>query len=79
MGLRPISFGGPPRGKQMEQVKRCSGNHDIYVIECIYIQKDGKIHVINVCRACGEISFHERQIATGGTPAILLKEIEKEK
>jgi hypothetical protein len=60
----------------METNKKCSGSHYIYVAEVLYIQKDGKIVVINVCRACGEVSFHERQVATAGTPAVLLQEKE---
>lgn len=62
----------------MEQPKKCSGNHYIYVAEVVYVQKDGKLFVVNVCRACGEVTFHEKSIAQPGTPALLLKEKEKE-
>lgn len=57
---------------------KCSKGHFIYVAEVIYIQKDGKLHVVNVCRACGGVAFHEKQITSPGTPAILLKNEEKE-
>jgi hypothetical protein len=76
-GLKPLSF-GVPRGGRMESNKKCSGNHYIYVAEVLYIQKDAKLVVINVCRACGEVSFHEKQVTTPGTEAVLLKEKEKE-
>jgi hypothetical protein len=79
MGLRPISFGGSIRGKQMEtDSKKCGGGHYIYVAEVVYIQKDGKLFVVNVCRACGNVSFHEKQLASPGTPALLLKQKENE-
>jgi hypothetical protein len=76
-GLKPIRYASL-RGGNMEQNKKCSGNHYIYVAEVLYVQKDAKLVVINVCRACGEVSFHEKQVSTPGTPADLLKEKEKE-
>lgn len=57
--------------------KKCGGGHYIYVAEVVYIQKDGKLFVVNVCRACGQVTFHEKQLATSGTPAQLLQEKEK--
>lgn len=75
VGLRPIHFGS--RGN-MEASKKCTGNHYIYIAEVLYVQKDGKVVVINVCRACGEVTFTEKQVATPGTSATLLKEKEKE-
>ena len=57
--------------------KKCGGGHYIYVAEVVYVQKDGKLFVVNVCRACGQVSFHERQLATPGTSALLLKQKEK--
>jgi hypothetical protein len=77
-GLRPLRF-GILRGNQMEtDSKKCGGGHYIYVAEVVYIQKDGRLFVVNVCRACGNVSFHEKQLATPGTPALLLKEKEKQ-
>lgn len=57
--------------------KKCGGGHYIYVAEVVYIQKDGRLFVVNVCRACGQVTFHERQLATPGTSAQLLKGKEK--
>jgi hypothetical protein len=74
-GLVPFRFGS---FKKEEPMVKCAGSHYIYVAEVVYIAKDGKLHVVNVCRACGQVSFHEKQIASPGTPAILLKEKEKE-
>lgn len=76
-GLVPFRFGGPILGGKMQDTKTCGGKHYIYVAEVIYIQKDGKLHVVNVCRACGNVAFHEKEIASPGTPAILLQEKEK--
>jgi hypothetical protein len=77
-GLRPFRF-ADPRGNQMEtDSKKCGGGHYIYVAEVVYIQKDAKLFVVNVCRACGQVSFHEKQLATPGSPALLLKEKGKE-
>jgi hypothetical protein len=75
-GLTPFRFA---RGNQMEtDSKKCGGGHYIYVAEVVYVQKEGKLFVVNVCRACGQVTFHERQLSTPGTPALLLKEKEKE-
>ena len=76
-GLKPIRYASL-RGGIMDANKKCIGNHYIYVAEVLYVQKDGKLVVINVCRACGEVTFHERQVASPGTQATLLKEKEKE-
>lgn len=73
--LAPFRFaGGTP-----VDMRKCDGKHYIYVAEVVYIQKDGKLHVVNVCRACGAVAFHEKQIASAGTPADLLHEKIKEK
>jgi hypothetical protein len=73
-GLQPFRFA---RGNQMEtDSKKCGGSHSVYVAEVVYIQKDGKLFVVNVCRACGQVTFHEKQLSTPGTPALLLKEKE---
>lgn len=78
-GLRPFHFGTLGEVKKLQKdTKACAGRHLIYVAEVVYVQKDGKIHLINVCRSCGEVFFHEKQIATPGASAVLIKEKEKE-
>lgn len=52
---------------------RCSGQHDIYVVECLYIARDGKLVVVTACRACDAVNFHEKLVASPHTPAELLK------
>lgn len=76
VGLKPIRYASL-RGI-MDQSYTCTKGHYIYVAEVVYVQKDGKLHVVNVCRACGNVSFHEKQITDPGAPAILLKEKDKE-
>ena len=58
--------------------RKCDGKHYIYVAEVIYVQKDGMLHVVNVCRACGQVTFHEKKITLEGVPAVFLKDKEKE-
>lgn len=77
-GLVPFRFGGLIEGIKMEDTKTCGGKHYIYVAEVLYIQKEGKLVVVSVCRACDRVAFHERQVSSAGTPAVLLKEKEKQ-
>ena len=73
-GLIPLHFaGGAP-----VDTRKCEGKHYIYVAEVVYIQKDGLLWVVNVCRACGGVTFHSKQIAQPNVPAEFLKEKEKE-
>jgi DNA-directed RNA polymerase specialized sigma54-like protein len=61
----------------MDQVK-CSGEHDIYVPEVFYVQQEGKVVVVTVCRACDTVRFHEHAIAQPHHAAEALK-TQKEK
>lgn len=74
-GLTPFQFGSL---RKEEPMPKCTGSHYIYVAEVVYVPKDGTLFVVNVCRACGQVAFNEKQISSPGTPAILLKEKEKE-
>lgn len=76
-GLTPLRWASLERGK-VDNTYTCTKGHYIYIAEVVYIQRDGKLHVVNVCRACGGVSFHEKQITSPGTSAILLKEKGKE-
>lgn len=73
-GLIPLRFaGGAP-----VDTRKCDGKHAFYIAEVIYVQKDGKVHVVNVCRSCGIVAFHEKQISSPGAHAEFLKEKAKE-
>lgn len=76
-GMKPFRFASIKEAS-MTSSYVCNKGHYIYVAEVIYVQKDGKLHVVNVCRACGGVSYHEKQITDPGTAAVLLKE-KKEK
>lgn len=54
--------------------KRCDGQHDIYVAEVLYVQAEGKLVVVTVCRNCDTVRFHEKQVAAPGLPGELLKQ-----
>jgi hypothetical protein len=69
-GLKPFRF-GDIRGL-MEQ--RCSGQHDVYVAEVLYVPAEGKLVVVTVCRACTSVNFHERQVAQPHHAGELLKQ-----
>lgn len=56
----------------------CGGKHQIYVAEVVYVQSEGKLWVVTVCRDCDNVNFHEKQIAKPHIPATLMKN-EKEK
>jgi len=73
-GLIPLRFSG---GASVDS-RKCEGKHSVYVAEVVYIQKDGVLWVVNVCRACGVVSFHPKTIATPGATAEFLKQKEKE-
>lgn len=57
----------------MAQNPRCSGEHAIYVVECLYVARDGKLVVVTACRACDTVNFHEKVVASPHTQAELLK------
>jgi hypothetical protein len=73
-GLKPIRFAGGIPGGNMEYDKKCTGNHDIYVAEVVYVESEGKLVVVTVCKGCDNVHFHEKQIAPSKSPAKLLKE-----
>ena len=52
---------------------QCSGQHSIYVVECVYVERDGKLVVITACRLCDAVNFHEKVIAAPHTQAQFLK------
>ena len=53
--------------------QNCGGGHDLYVAEVVYIEREGKLVVVTVCRACDSVNFHEKIIAAPHTEATLLK------
>lgn len=57
----------------------CGGKHQIYVAEVVYVQSEGKLWVVTVCRDCDTVSFHEKQIARPHVEASLIKNEQKEK
>jgi hypothetical protein len=75
-GLRPLRL-APLRGLVMEQQKKCSGEHDIYVPEVFYVQQEGKVVVVTVCRACDTVNFHQHQIADPHHSAEALKTVKE--
>lgn len=72
-GLKPFRF-ADPRGFMEQQNKRCSGEHDIYVAEVLYVSAEGKLVVVTVCRNCDTVHFHERQVAQPHHEGELLKQ-----
>lgn len=73
-GLRPLRF-ADMRGLMD---KRCDGQHDIYVAEVLYVEAEGKLVVVTVCRNCDTVRFHEQVVAQPHHAGKLLKN-EKEK
>jgi hypothetical protein len=69
-GLTPLRFASL-RGL-ME--KRCDGQHDIYVAEVLYVQAEGKLVVVTVCRNCDTVRFHEQLVAKPHHEGELLKQ-----
>ena len=43
--------------------KQCFGDHEIFVVECVAVQAEGKVVVISICRHCGRISFDEHLVS----------------
>ncbi len=62
----------------MNDVKKCGGEHNIYVPEVFYVGAEGKVVVVTVCRDCDSVKFHEHKIAEPHHSAEALK-TEKEK
>lgn len=58
---------------------KCVGEHDLFVIDCIAVESEGKVVVAVVCRHCGKIDFHEHIVALKNAPLRLLNEEKKEK
>lgn len=56
----------------------CYGAHQIFVAEVVAVESEGKLVVVNVCRSCGEVTFHEHVVAKAFAPIIFTKEKEKE-
>lgn len=73
-GLVPLRFETLKGG----QVEKCGGSHYIYVAEVVAVEREGKIVVVNVCRACGQVTFTEKQIAQPNSPLTFTKEKEQE-
>lgn len=72
-GLKPLRF-ADPRGIMEQSNKRCSGEHDVYVAEVLYVPAEGKLVVVTVCRACTSVNFHEKQVAQPHHDGELLKQ-----
>jgi hypothetical protein len=72
-GLKPLRLGNL-RGFMEQSNKRCSGEHDIHVAEVLYVQAEGKLVVVNVCRSCDTTTFHERIVAQPHHDGELLKQ-----
>jgi len=56
----------------------CRGEHQIFVAEVVAVEAEGKLVVVNVCRSCGEVTFHEHQVSKRGVPITFTKEKEKQ-
>lgn len=56
----------------------CRGEHAIFVAEVVAVQAEGKLVVVNVCRSCGEVTFHEHQVSKVRSPITFTKEKEKD-
>lgn len=52
----------------------CKGEHEIFVVECVGLEAEGKVVVLSICRLCGELFCHEKQVAKPSTPLRLLRE-----
>ena len=72
-GLRPFRFGSP-RGN-MDYDKKCLGEHEIYVAECVISPSNGTITVVTVCRHCDRVSFHQKQVAEPGRELVATKDV----
>lgn len=57
---------------------QCGGQHQIYVVECVYVERDGKLVVVTACRSCDAVTFHEKVIAAPHTQAKFIKEKQNE-
>lgn len=68
-GLRPLRFGSI-RGLMAQQ---CTGQHDIFVCDNLYVQSEGKIVTVAICRNCAQFYYGERQIAQPHKEAEFLK------
>ena len=55
----------------------CRGEHAIFVAEVVAVEAEGKLVVVNVCRSCGEVTFHEHQVTKAHVPLTFTKEKEK--
>lgn len=71
-GLRPLRFGSM-RGLMEQAARRCDGQHDIYVAEVLYVEAEGKLVVVTVCRNCDVAHFHEKVVAEPHHKGELLK------
>ena len=72
-GLRPLRFGSFKR--DFMDIK-CNGQHDIFVCDNLYVQSEGKIVTVAICRNCAQFYYGERQIAQPHQGAEFLKEKE---
>lgn len=52
---------------------KCLGDHELYVAEVLYVEREGKCVVVTVCRHCGRTDFHSSQVASPGSTSVLLK------
>lgn len=57
---------------------KCFGEHRLFVPEVIGVEAEGKVIVITVCTACGDVQFTDYQVANPGSSLRLLRE-EREK
>lgn len=55
---------------------KCFGEHQIFVAEVVAVQAEGKLVVVNVCRSCGEVTFHEHLVSKTRVPITFTKEKE---
>lgn len=55
----------------MEQ--QCNGQHTIYVAECLYVEAEGKLVVVTVCRNCNKVTFTSEVVAEPHHAGVLLK------
>jgi hypothetical protein len=62
----------------MQARNECSGQHDLFVVDCVGVEAEGKVVVLAICRHCGELRSHEVLVSKINAPLRLLNE-EKEK
>jgi len=58
----------------MQDKNDCTGEHDLFVVDCVGVEAEGKVVVLAICRHCGELRSHEVVVSKSGSPLRLLNE-----